>query len=147
MSRNPKVDAELKAYLASEVPVYRERLDTLTEAHQAQPWYRRAWAWIMDAHKLLTVFTAVCAATIAGHAYIAGLITKDNLETSVTTAVAKAMLDTRGDVADLKDHTAGIVDWRKSTQEAIVRHDEHIRILEKQEDQLQGRVDKYLSRR
>ncbi len=149
MSRNPKIDDQLKEYLESNPPPYRAKLNTLDriESRAAKPWYRRAWAWIADAHKLLTVFTAVCAATIAAHAYIAGLITKDNLEIAVTTAVTKAMLESRGDVSDLKDRTAGIVDWRKATQESIVRHEERIHGLEKQQDTLTNRVDKYISRR
>jgi hypothetical protein len=142
-----KLDDDLKAYLASDpVPGYRERLDTITESRKAQPWYRRAWAWMVDAHKLVTFFTAVCAATIAAHAYIAGLITKDNLKSEVKQAVTEAMLDTRTRVIQLEDNTAELPQWRKATQEMITRHDERVRLIDARQEKLEARFDRYLRR-
>jgi len=126
---------------------YRGRLATLDEIKAAQPWYRRAWAFVTDAHKFLITFASICTATVAAHAWIAGLVTKKNVKDEVTTAVVAAMFEMRSDISDLKDRTAGLPDWRRTTQETIVRHEERIEHTSKQEEKLEARFDWYLRHR
>ncbi len=135
--------SDIEALLAKAQP-YRQRLNTLDriEVQAAQPWYKRAWSWIADAHKLVTIFAAICGASVAAHAYIAGLITKDNLKAEVTQAVAAAVLDTRARVTTLEDHTSGLPEWRRDTSEKVVRQDERIRAVEKLSEKTEARLDR-----
>lgn len=127
--------------------VLREPLDTLTEANASKPWYRRAWEFATDAHKLLTAFGAICAFSIGAHAWIAGLVTKKNVEETVNAAVVKAMLETNGKVSDLQNRTSGLPEWRIATHDMVTRHEERVHNLEKQQEKLETRFDRYLSHR
>ncbi len=132
--------SDIEELLAKAKP-YRERLDTLTEAQTAVPWYRRAIGFLGHAQKFLVVFGSICAASVAAHAWIAGLVTTNDVKTAVSQAVAETMLDTRARVTVLEDRTAGLPEWRRDTQEMITRHDERIKALGELSARTSARVD------
>lgn len=112
----------------------------------AKPWYRRAWAFATHAHKALIAFASICATTIGAHAWIAGLVTKENVRAEVTGAVAAAMVETRVQVTALNDRTAGLPEWRKATHELVIRHEERLNAVEKLANKTDDRIDRYLQR-
>lgn len=86
--------------------------DPREEARKFKPWWRRAWEWANDAHKFLLTFGGICAATLAGHAWLKGLITRRELELAVQVAVDKALVQALSDLKDIKTNTGGLPEWR-----------------------------------
>jgi hypothetical protein len=86
--------------------------DPREEARAFKPWWRRAWDWLNDAHKFLLTFGGICAATLAGHAWLKGLITRRELDLAVEVAVRQALAPALADLTTIKTNTAGLPDWR-----------------------------------
>jgi hypothetical protein len=112
------------------------------------PWWRRFVAWVGDFHKFVIALISIASATVAIHVWLKGLITRAELEVAVEAAtekaVVKTLLDVKTDVSDLKTNTAGLPAWRKEATTKLDQHDTRIGVVEHQEENLQGRFDKYL---
>jgi hypothetical protein len=112
------------------------------------PWWRRFVAWVSDFQKFVIALSSIAAATVGIHVWLKGLITRAELEVAVEAAVEKAviktLLDVKTDVSDLKTNTSGLPAWRKEATTKLDQHDTRIGVVEHQEENLQGRFDKYL---
>lgn len=86
--------------------------DPREEARAFKPWWRRAWEWITDFHKFVLTFGGIAAATLAGHAWLKGLITRRELDLAVQVAVEKALVQVLADLKDIKTNTGGLPEWR-----------------------------------
>ncbi len=126
------------------VPPPRPVLDTLTEIQISQPWYRRAWHFVTSAAGFLKIFGAIAGASLAGHAWIAGLVTKENVHDEVGAAVTAAMLNTNDRLTRLEDKTADFPGWKISTHDKVTTHEVKINALDKSTTKLEDRFDRYL---
>ncbi len=112
-----------------------------------KPWYRRLYDWAAAGHKALTIFAGICVSTVAAHAWLAGLVTKKNVDESVQGAVAKALLDTDTRVRDLESKVSDLPMWRGTTTTHDAVQDTRIQALEKRADGFDDRLERMRARR
>ena len=118
------------------------------DARALLPWGRRFVAWVTDFHKFVTALLSISALTIGVHVWLKGLITRAELElaveASVEKAVTKVLLDVRTDVANLKDATAGLPQWRSGVDVTLGKIDTRITAVEHQGEKNENRLNTYL---
>ena len=81
--------------------------DARTVRH-LQPWWRRFLQFCADVRTV----AAICAATVATHAWVRGLVTTANVDAVVQHAVTVALVDVVADLQRCKEQTAGLQEWR-----------------------------------
>jgi hypothetical protein len=103
---------------------------------------------VTDFHKFVTALLSISALTIGVHVWLKGLITRAELElaveASVEKAVTKVLLDVRTDVANLKDATAGLPQWRSGVDVTLGKIDTRITAVEHQGEKNENRLNTYL---
>jgi hypothetical protein len=121
--------------------------DGPSPAPRLKPWYRRAWAWAVEGHKALTGFATVCAISIGAHAWLAGLVTKDNVDATVQAAVTKALVEANGRIKDLEANTRGLPEWRGDTTVHDAVQDTRLQELDKRTASFEDRLERSRTRR
>jgi hypothetical protein len=107
------------------------------------PWWKRFGAFVAD----VKVFIGICAATLAAHAWIKGLVTRTEVDVAVEAAVIKATAQIRGDLETIKTNTGGLPEWRGETSKKIVAIEKDVAAVTKDATKANDRIDAYLDKR
>jgi hypothetical protein len=109
-----------------------------------QPLHRRIFGLIAD----VKVFAGICAATIAGHAWLKGLVTRAEVnlavKAEVTLQVKAALDEMRADLAIIKTNTGGLPEWRGQTSDRVVKLEEKADEAKHLATKANDRIDSYL---
>lgn len=112
-----------------------------------KPWYRRVWDWAVAGHKALTAFGAICVFTVGAHAWLAGLVTKKNVDETVQSAVSKALLETNTHVKDLEAKVSDLPTWRGDTTTHDAVQDTKLQELKEKATAFDDRLERMRARR
>lgn len=110
------------------------------------PWWRRLSAWLKDFHHFALTLVSVGGMTVAGHAWVRGLITKEQLATAVEEAVRKAMVDQTTEIKTLKERTGGLPEWRSDFTKRLSDVELRAAAAERKGEKNEDRIDRYIAR-
>lgn len=108
-----------------------------------RPWWKRLGAFVAD----VKVVIGICAATVAAHAWLRGLITRAELNVAVEAAVMKATAEMRADIDTIKKNTGGLPDWRGETTTRVGKLEEKVGESTRLANKANDRIDAYLDKR
>lgn len=109
------------------------------------PWWRRLAAWLKDFHHFALTLVSVSTMSVAAHAWVRGLITKEQLTAAVEEAVRNAMIDQTTEIRLLKERTGGLPEWRSDVSKRLSDVETKAAAAEKKGEKNEDRIDRYIA--